>query len=440
MDPKTLGELKASGGEVFSRPVREEVRQNLVRRLREKAPLFAGIHGYEESVIPALVTAILAGHDIIFLGTRGQAKSRLSRMLKDLLDERVPALPTPMRDDPFSPVSPEGKALVAELGDEAPIVWLSREERYLEKLATPDVTVADLIGDLDPIKAAKRGLSLADPGAIHYGLIPRANRGIFALQELPDLSPRVQVALFDVLEEGDFQIKGFDLRIPLDVWLVFTANPEDYTARGRIVTPLKDRIEAEIRTHYPRTLEEGLKITRQEAKVPTEVAFDERLWRVVERVAFLAREDPRVEQSSGVSQRLPIALAEAAAASALRRSLVYQDPPQVRPLDLFQGLFAVTGKIEPSFEGEELGEEALARDLLAKAFLAEFGAEGLGEARAWFERGNELYLPEGPKKAVMDALAAVPSLGEDPLLAEARLFALVGKGFLALEEGRFFKR
>ena len=448
MRPKTLGELKASYPlEKLRRSVPEEVRENLIERLKSRAPLLPGIHGYEESVFPALAAAILAGHDVIFLGTRGQAKSRITRLLPTLLDEAIPALPTPMRDNPLNPVSPEGKRLLWEKGDEAPIVWLSREERYLEKLATPDVSVADLIGDLDPIKAARRGRELGDLEAIHYGLLPRANRGIFALQELPDLAPKVQVALFNVLEEGDVQIRGFPLRLPLDLWLVFTANPEDYTARGRIVTPLKDRIEAEIRTHYPRTLEEGLKITRQEAKIPEEVTFPEPLFRVVERLAFLARKDPRVEAASGVSQRLPIAFAEAAAAGALRRHLIYNDPALVRPYDLHKGLFAVTGKLEPSYEGEAIGEEALAKDLLEKALLAEFGTEGLGEVRAWFAQGGALELPEGPLEAVKAALSQVPGLippEEDEALAlslaEARLEALVGEGFLTREEGLFQKR
>ncbi len=443
----TLGELKASYPlEKLRRTVKSEVRENLIARLRAGDRLFPGIHGYQRTVIPALETAILAGHDLVFLGTRGQAKSRLTRLLPTLLDEAIPALPTPMRDNPLAPVSPEGRRLVQELGDEAPIVWLSREERYVEKLATPDVAVADLIGDLDPIKAARRGKELADLEAMHYGLLPRANRGIFAIQELPDMAPKVQVALFNVLEEGDVQIRGFPVRLPLDVWLVFTANPEDYTARGRIVTPLKDRIEAEIRTHYPRTIEDGLAITRQEARIPEGVTIPEPLFRVVERVAFLAREDPRVEPASGVSQRLPIALAEAVAAGAERRHLVYGDPPVVRPHDFFTGLFAVTGKIEPSYEGEALGAEALAASLVARAFLFECQAVELAGVRAWFEAGGVLEVPEGPFAAVKAALDRLPELrqGLDAsdaatlyALAEARLVALVGEGFLVREAGGY---
>jgi len=447
VEARTLGELKATYPEARRlRPVKAEIRANLAERLARSERLFPGIHGYQETVIPALATAILAGHDLVFLGTRGQAKSRLTRMLATLLDERVPALPTPMRDDPFAPVSPEGKRLVRELGDQAPIVWLTREERYLEKLATPDVTVADLIGDLDPIKAARRGRGLSDLEAMHYGLLPRANRGIFAIQELPDLAPKVQVALFNVLEEGDVQIRGFPVRLPLDVWLVFTANPEDYTARGRIVTPLKDRIEAEIRTHYPRSLEDGLAITRQEADLPQGVRIPEPLWRAVERVAFLAREDPRVEPASGVSQRLPIALAEAVAAGAFRRHLVYRDPPVARPHDFFTALFAITGKLELTYEGEALGAEAVAASLVARAFLAECRTGALAGVRAWFESGAVLEVPEGPFAAVKAALDRLPELrqglagGDAPTLyalAEARLVALVGEGFLVREAGGY---
>ncbi len=447
MRPTTLGALLAEyPREKLRRSVKDEVRENLIRGLRSRAPRFPGIHGYRETVIPALEAAILAGHDLVFLGTRGQAKSRLTRLLVTLLDEAIPALPTPLRDNPLAPVSPEGQRLVRELGEKAPIVWIEREARYLEKLATPDVTVADLIGDLDPIKAARRGRELADLEAMHYGLLPRANRGIFALQELPDLAPKVQVALFNVLEEGDVQIRGFPVRLPLDVWLVFTANPEDYTARGRIVTPLKDRIEAEIRTHYPRSLEDGLAITRQEARLPQGVRIPEPLFRTVERVAFLAREDLRVEPSSGVSQRLPIALAEAVAASALRRHLVYGDPAVARPFDFYLSLFAITGKIELSYEGEALGAERVARELVARAFHAECRAKELAAVRAWFEAGHTLTLPEGPFGAVKAALDRLPELKEGLTaddeatlyaLAEARLEALVGEGFLAREAGAY---
>jgi len=444
--PTTLGELKAHYPlEKLRRSVREEARENLIARLRSGAPLFPGIHGYEETVVPALVDAILAGHDVIFLGTRGQAKTRLTRMLTALLDEEIPALPTPLRDNPLSPISPEGRRLVLEAGDDAPIVWVPREARYVEKLATPDVGVADLIGDLDPIKAARLGREMLDLEAIQYGLLPRANRGIFAIQELPDLAPRVQVALFGILEEGEVQIRGFPLRLPLDVWLVFTANPEDYTARGRIVTPLKDRIEAEIRTHDPRDLETALRITLQEAQLPEGVEIFDFMLRASERVAFVAREDPRVDPASGVSQRLSIALIEGAAANALRRHLVFGDPAFLRPVDLLRARFAITGKIEPSFEGEEIGAEALAGELVAKAFLKELGTEGLGEVRAYFEAGGKVVLPEGPLAAVKTALKAVPGLleaatrpkdreGMTLARAEGFLEALVGEGFLTRTE------
>ena len=446
MKPSTLGELKARYPlEKLRRSVREEARENLVARLKSGKPLFPGIHGYEETVVPALVDAILAGHDVIFLGTRGQAKTRLTRMLTALFDEEIPALPTLLRDNPLRPISPEGRRLVLEAGDDAPIVWVPREARYVEKLATPDVGVADLIGDLDPIKAARLGREMLDLEAIQYGLLPRANRGIFAIQELPDLAPKVQVALFGILEEGEVQIRGFPLRLPLDVWLVFTANPEDYTARGRIVTPLKDRIEAEIRTHDPRDLETALRITLQEARLPEGVEIFDFMLRASERVAFVARKDPRVDPTSGVSQRLSIALIEGAAANALRRHLVFGDPAFLRPVDLLRARFAITGKIEPSFEGEEIGVEAIAADLIARAFLKELGTEGLAPVRAFFEAGGRVAVPEGPLGEVRSALAEVPGLleaarrpheGKNAALARAEgyLEALVGEGFLTRSE------
>jgi magnesium chelatase subunit I len=266
MAAQTLGDLKRSYDlRKLARGVKEEARENLIARLRSGERLFPGIHGYDDTVIPALVNAILARHNFILLGLRGQAKSRILRSLTELLDPEIPALPTELRDNPLHPISAEGQRLLAEAGDDAPIVWIPRSERYVEKLATPDTTVADLLGDIDPIKAARRGTSLSDLEAVHYGLLPRANRGIFAVNELADLAPKVQVALFNILQEGDVQIRGYPVRLALDVWLCFTANPQDYTARGKIVTPLKDRIGSEIRTHYPRTLEEGLAISLQEA-------------------------------------------------------------------------------------------------------------------------------------------------------------------------------
>ena len=448
--PSTLGELKASGWplERLRRSVVEEARDNLARRLAAGEDLFPGVYGYEETVIPALVRAILARQHFILLGLRGQAKTRILRSLTRLLDPELPALDTPLRDHPLAPVSPEGRRLLAEAGDDAPLVWLTPEDRYVEKLATPDVTVADLIGELDPIRAAQRGRGLSDLEAVHYGLIPHANRGIFAINELPDLPARVQVALFNVLEEGDVQVRGFPLRLPLDVWLVFSANPEDYTSRGRIVTPLKDRIDAEIRTHYPRSLEAGMRITRAEARLPEGVQIPQFVVRAVERVAFLARRDPRVDPTSGVSQRLPIALLEQVAAGAEARALARGEaPPLARPRDVYGGLPAITGKLELEYEGELMGAETLARELVARAFAEEWGERpGLEAVAAWFGEGRVLELPEPAAEAwaqvqqheALAALAARLAEEEGAALrvawAEFALEALVGRGVLRRDD------
>ncbi|HEU0054711.1 MAG TPA: sigma 54-interacting transcriptional regulator, partial [Longimicrobium sp.] len=318
--PDTLGALRASG--YRTRPVKTELRENLVARLRAGGPLFPGVVGYDDSVVPSLVNALLARQNFILLGLRGQAKSRIVRQLVTLLDDAIPVLAgSEVNDDPFAPISKFGRQLIEEAGDDAPVEWIGPDRRFVEKLATPDVTVADLIGDMDPIRAARGGHLLSDELTINFGLLPRANRGLFAINELPDLSGKVQVGLFNVLQEGDVQIKGFPVRLPLDVLLVFTANPEDYTARGKIITPLKDRIGAEIQTHYPRTPEEGMAITAQEAwtrrdgrrvDVPPFIA------EVVERVAFLARGDKRIDRRSGVSQRMPISVMETAVSNAER--------------------------------------------------------------------------------------------------------------------------
>lgn len=415
MKAKTLGELRRTYplGKL-KRTVKDEARENLKEKLRKGERLFPGIHGYEDTVIPALVQAILAKQNFILLGTRGQAKSRILRSLVNLLDEEIPALATELRDNPLRPISPEGKRLLEEAKDEAPIVWITREERYVEKLATPDTTVADLLGDMDPIKAARKGTGMADLESIHFGLLPRANRGIFAVNELADLAPKVQVALFNILEEGDVQIRGYPIRLPLDVWLVFTANPQDYTARGRIVTPLKDRIGSEIRTHYPKTLEEGLRISAQEAYVPEEVVLPEWIRLSVEAVAFAAREDRRVDQTAGVSQRLPISLLEVVAASAERRALIQGTRPVARPLDLYAGLPAITGKLELEYEGELQGAEKVARDLVQRAFgmvLPRYRPR-TDTIVAYFEEGNLLTLPEGSVEEALNAMEEVPGLLE----------------------------
>lgn len=368
--PSTLGALKASG--YRSRPVKDEMRENLIARLDSGETLFPGIRGYGDSVIPQLVNAVLARHDFILLGLRGQAKSRILRQLTGLLDARMPVIAgSEVNDDPLAPISKYGRQMIAEHGDDTPIEWLTRERRYLEKLATPDVTIADIIGDLDPIKAARGGHILSDELTIHYGMLPRANRGIFAMNELPDLSPRIQVGLFNILEEGDVQIKGYPIRLPLDLLIAFTANPEDYTARGKIITPLKDRISAEVRTHYPPDVHVGMAITEQEAWTqrngrPLEIPKFVR--EVVERMAFLARMEKRVDQRSGVSQRMPIAVMETLVSSAEQRA-IRQDESVVVPRigDVYASLPAITGKLELEYEGELQGAGRIARELISLA-------------------------------------------------------------------------
>ncbi len=420
MKAATLGELKATPwANKAGRSVKQELRDNLICRLKEKRPVFPGIVGYEDSVVPQLVNAILSRHNFILLGLRGQAKTRILRQLTLLLDDEIPVIEgSELNDDPFRPLSAEGKLIVSEMGDETPIAWLPREARYIEKLATPDVTVADIIGDIDPIKAARLGTRLGDERSVHYGLLPRANRGIFAMNELPDLSGKVQVALFNVMQEGDVQIKGYPIRLELDVLLVFSANPEDYTARGKIITPLKDRLGSEIRTHYPRTVEEGMAITRQEAwlrrgsevKVPSFVA------EVVEEVAFVARDDSRVDKHSGVSQRLPISLLENVISNAERRAyMLGESPPTARVSDLYAALSAVTGKLELEYEGELKGGEAVAREIVRRAVGQVFSRRALGlslaEIIAYFEEDNFLKVPDTLRaEELPEVLFKVPGL------------------------------
>ncbi len=370
-EPKTLGELKKSG--YVPRSVKEELRANLIARIRSKKPLFEGIHGYENSVIPALERAILAGHSINLLGLRGQAKTRMARSLVGLLDEWIPVVQgSEINDDPFAPISRYAKDLIAAKGDDAPITWLHRDQRYTEKLATPDTTVADLIGDSDPIKAANLKLDYSDERVIHFGLIPRSHRGIFVINELPDLQPRIQVALFNILQVGQVKIRGFKLRLPLDIQFVFTANPEDYTNRGAIITPLKDRIQSQILTHYPPSIELGMKITAQEVRSPQEQARRVRvpdLIRVlVERVAMEARASEFVDPKSGVSARLTISALESAISAAERRALrCGEERTVVRVSDLFTVGPAINGKIELVYEGEQEGPEKVAQHLLSLA-------------------------------------------------------------------------
>jgi magnesium chelatase subunit I len=368
--PATLGELRRSG--YVARPVKDELRENLIERIRSRQQLFPGIIGYEDTVIPALVNAILARHDIILLGLRGQAKTRIVRQLQTLLDEYIPVIRgSEINDNPFAPVSKFAVDTVREMGDTAPIEWIHRTHRYGEKLATPDVTIADLIGDIDPIKAASQRLHYAHEGAIHFGIIPRTNRGIFAINELPDLQPRIQVGLFNILEEKDIQIRGFNIRIPMDIMLVFTANPEDYTNRGSIITPLKDRIDSQIMTHYPRSIETAMHITSQEAHLERngrEVRIPQFVREIVEQIAFEARKSEFVDQKSGVSARLPIAAMENLISNAERRAILTGDPVIIpRMSDLPHVLPGLTGKIELVFEGEQEGSVKVSKALMGKA-------------------------------------------------------------------------
>ena len=374
--PRTLGELRAAG--YRPRTVREEVRANLKRKLAAREPLFPGIVGYQRTVIPGVVNALLAGHDFILLGLRGQAKTRILRQLVTLLDPEVPELAgSEIHDDPLAPISTWGERRIEEAGDDAAIDWLPREARYNEKLATPDVSIADLLGDIDPIKAATLKLDYSDERVIHYGIIPRTNRGIFAINELPDLQPRIQVGLLNMLEEKDFQIRGFPVRIPLDVAMVFSANPEDYTNRGNIITPLRDRINSQIVTHYPQTREQGVAITRQEAWTERasgiEVVIPVFMRDLVEEVAIQARKSEYVDQNSGVSARLPIALIENLVSNAERRALVTGETRVVtRVCDLQHAVSAVSGKVELVLEGEQEGAQNVARALLGRGVKAVF--------------------------------------------------------------------
>lgn len=372
---KTLGELKKSGYKPKS--IKDELRENLIHKLKKKEQIFSGIWGYEETVIPDLERAILAGHDINLLGLRGQAKTRLARLMVNLLDEYVPVIEgSELNDDPLQPLSRFGRDTIKEYGDNTPIAWLYREDRYTEKLATPDVSVADLIGDVDPIKAATLKLPYADERVIHFGLIPRSNRCIFVINELPDLQARIQVSLFNILQEGDIQIRGFKLRLPLDIQFVFTANPEDYTNRGSIVTPLKDRIDSQIITHYPKTLEVGKRITQQEARLKEAqkaIGINEIAKDLVEQIAFEARKSEYVDAKSGVSARLTISAYENLIAAAERRSIINDEKnASIRISDFVGVIPAITGKVELVYEGEQEGPNIVAQNLVGKAIRTQF--------------------------------------------------------------------
>ena len=425
----TLGQLKAAiaRGDLRRRSVRDEVRENLADRLRRKDTLFPGIIGYDDTVVPQLVNAVLAKHHFILLGLRGQAKTRILRALTTLLDEWLPVIPgSEINDDPIAPLSAFGQAKVKAEGDDLPIRWLHRDSRYVEKLATPDVTIADMIGDIDPIKAAKGGLQLGSELSMHFGLLPRANRGIFTINELPDLAGKIQVGLFNILQEGDVQIKGYPIRLPLDLLIAFTANPEDYTARGKIITPLKDRIGAEIRTHYMHNRVDAIEITSQEAWVERGTAIEVPLFvrEVVEEVAFQARSERKVDKRSGVSQRLPISVLETTVSNAERRALATGETPTVaRVTDIYAALPSMTGKFELEYEGELKGADHVARDLVRTAVSQVFDGyvrdRDLKPVIEWFDLGGALSLSDTTSSADLVAQAR-------PVQGLMELVALVG--------------
>ena len=405
--PQTLGELESSKefyeARLKTRSVKAELRENLIARLKTKQPIFPGIVGFEDTVIPQIVNAVLSKQNFILLGLRGQAKSRILRGLTDLLDEQMPYIAgCEIRDNPYHPLCKRCRDFIAEKGSATPIAYLRREDRYVEKLATPDVTVADLVGDLDPIKAARAGQDLSNELTMHYGLLPRANRGIFAINELPDLAGKIQVALFNIMQEGDVQIKGYPVRLELDVVLAFSANPEDYTARGKIVTPLKDRIGSEIRTHYPETLEEGMAITAQEAwsdRGGSKINIPQYLREVIEQVAFSAREDKKVDKRSGVSQRLPISTMELVVSNAERRALMHGEKLVVpRVSDLYAAMPGITGKIELEYEGEMRGADVVVRELIraaiGKIFDKYFSGTNTRQIEQWFNLGGTVRIDD----------------------------------------------
>jgi len=401
--PTTLGALRISEftPERLARSVKDELRDNLIAKLRAKEPLFPGIVGYQDTVVPQIVNAVLSKHNFILLGLRGQAKSRILRSLTTLLDPAIPYVAgAETRDNPYAPISKFARDLIARLGEDTPIAWLTPEARFVEKLATPDVTVADLVGDIDPIKAARSNQDLGSELTMHYGLLPRANRGIFAINEVPDLAGKIQVALFNIMQEGDVQIKGYPVRLPLDVAIVFSANPEDYTARGKIVTPLKDRIGSEIRTHYPEDIEEGISITAQEAwsaRPASNIEIPHYIRQIVEQIAFAAREDKKVDKRSGVSQRLPISTMELVVSNAERRALLHDEQFVVpRVGDIYAALPGITGKVELEYEGEMRGADVVIREIIrvsvATVFDTYFGGTNTQQIEQWFDLGGTVQL------------------------------------------------
>jgi len=429
---RTLGQLKAAGYQ--TKTIKEELRANLIDKLKKKENAFEGIWGYEETVIPDLERAILAGHDVNLLGLRGQAKTRLARLMVNLLDEYIPVIEgSELNDDPQNPISRFGKDTIKEHGDNTRIDWMHRDDRYTEKLATPDVSIADLIGDVDPIKAATLKLPYSDERVIHFGLIPRAHRCIFVINELPDLQARIQVSLFNILQEGDIQIRGFKLRLLLDLQFVFTANPEDYTNRGSIVTPLKDRIDSQIITHYPKTIEIGKKITQQEARVTAAqkkvVSFIELAKDLVEQIAVEARKSEYVDAKSGVSARLTISAYEALVAAAERRTIINSEKSTIIRITDFVGVIpSITGKVELVYEGEQEGPGIVAQNLVGKAIRTQFvnyfpdpekfrktakDKNPYKKITAWFSDGNSIdLLGDMTNQDYEKTLKAVPGLSD----------------------------
>ena len=451
--PQTLAELRRS--EHFSehrmrhRHVKDELRDNLIARLRGSGPIFPGIVGYDDTVVPQIVNAILSRHNFILLGLRGQAKSRILRALTTLLDPQLPYVRgCEIHDNPYEPICRRCRELLANNSDGAPIAYLAPDERYVEKLATPDVTIADLIGDIDPIKAAKGGHELGSEYTVHYGLLPRANRGIFAINELPDLAGKIQVGLFNIMQEGDVQIKGYPVRLPLDVALVFSANPEDYTARGKIITPLKDRIGSEIRTHYPATVDEGISITTQEAWTERnghELQVPEFVSQVIEQIAFVAREDKRVDKRSGVSQRLPISAMENVISNAERRAIRSGEKLVVPRIgDIYAAMPAMTGKLELEYEGELKGADNVVREIIRAAVARTYdkyfhGNTSMNQVVQWFDLGGEIQLRDSSSaqetlhklraiQGLLDKLSALGLTGKEPseLLVSGAEFILEG--------------
>jgi magnesium chelatase subunit I len=451
--PTTLGALRNSEftPSRLARSVKDELRENLIAKLRanaktgarskeDSAPLFPGIVGYEDTVIPQLVNAVLSRHNFILLGLRGQAKSRILRALTTLLDPACPYIAgSEVRDNPYAPISKFSRDLIARMGDETPIAWLTPDDRFVEKLATPDVTVADLVGDVDPIKAARSNQDLGSELTMHYGLLPRANRGIFAINEIPDLAGKIQVALFNIMQEGDVQIKGYPVRLPLDVAIVFSANPEDYTARGKIVTPLKDRIGSEIRTHYPENVEEGIAITTQEAwtkrtkdkngrPASDNIEIPHYIRQIVEQIAFSAREDKKVDKRSGVSQRLPISTMELVISNAERRALMHNETLVVpRVGDIYTALPGISGKIELEYEGEMRGADTVIREIIRTSVQSVFDQYFTGtntqQIEEWFNLGGTVQLNDAqPSAGSLEELQQIQGLIEklSPLEIDAK--------------------